>query len=113
MYSIPITAVEVVCPKCKNYLMAVEYKRGKPVMPDVSKLPKVARDFMRGNNYKAHYDQLLDRYNSNPQSSSEVNTFNENNSTTQNSWEKSTFEKLLDGELDLATAFGDMGLLEL
>ena len=112
MYSIPVAAVgSRVCPRCKNYLMAVKYVRGKPVMPDVSKLPKVARDFMRGYNYKAHYDQLLDRYNSNPQSSSEVNTFNENNSTTQTSGEKSTFEKLLDGELDLATAFWGYGVV--
>ena len=97
-YSIPFAALgSRVCPTCQNYLMAVKYERGKPVMPNRSILPKAARDFMRGFNDKTNYR--------------EKNTFNENNSTTQNSGEKSTFEKLLDGELDLATAFWGYGVV--
>ena len=99
IYSMPFAGVgSRVCPTCQNYLMAVKYVRGKPVMPNKSKLPKIAKDFMRGFNDKTNYGR-------------EENTFNENNSTTQNSGEKDTFEKLLDGELDLATAFWGYGVV--
>ena len=104
MQQIPITAIgKRICSACRGYLKKAKYVDGSPIMP-VKKFEKknpISQgivDFKRG-------------FNTTPEEIDEMNAQTENSSTTQTtSGQKDAFSKLMDGQLDLATAFWGFGV---
>ena len=99
MHQIPSTAVgKRICSACRGYLKKAKYVEGSPIMP--------VKKFEKKNPISQGIGDFRRGFNTTPEEINAMNAQTEKSTTTQTtSGKKDTFEKFLDGELDLATSF--------
>ena len=109
MYKIPKSALDFEkCKLCDSMFMEPKMINGKPIMPSDGIYDKIKKR----NPITQGIKSFKKGFNTTPEEIDEMNAQTENSSTTQTtSGQKDAFSKLMDGQLDLATAFWGFGVV--